>query len=146
MGHSSAGQLVALLSAAPEHAYALGARRWLASVVLDSAVMDVVTAMLERHGKMYDIVFGNDPARWQRASPLHALSADAVPMLAVCSIPRSDNPCEQARLFAKRAAEVGASVVTLPEDLSHDDIYLDLGAANPYTSRVERFMTESMSR
>jgi acetyl esterase/lipase len=144
MGHSSGAHLVALLSAAPEHAYLLGARRWSASVALDSAAMDVVKIMEGHHDRVYDFAFGKDPQRWQRASPQQALSASAIPLLAVCSTQRTDNPCEQARVYAKHASEVGASVEILPEDLSHDEIYKNLGLASPYTAKVEQFMTASM--
>lgn len=146
IGHSSGAHLVALLSAAPAHAYALGARRWLASVALDSAAFDVVKVMQKRHIRMYDYAFGDDPERWRRASPLHMLVADAVPLLAVCSTQRPDNPCDQARNYAKRASELGVAVETLPQDLSHAEIYRYLGLPGPYTARVERFMDSPTSR
>jgi acetyl esterase/lipase len=144
MGHSSGAHLVALLSAAPEHAFVLGARPWPASVSLDSAAMDVVKIMEGKHDRVYDFAFGKDPARWLRASPQQALSAKSVPLLAVCSTQRTDNPCEQARVYAKHAEEVGTKVEILPQDLSHDEIYLKLGEPSPYTAKVEQFMTASL--
>ena len=62
-------------------AEAQGARRWKATVALDSAALDVVSIMQRRHLGLYDRAFGQDPAQWRRLSPLQQLRAQAVPAI-----------------------------------------------------------------
>jgi acetyl esterase/lipase len=146
MGHSAGAHLVALLSAAPEHAYALGARPWSATVALDSAALDVPSVMQRRHLPFYDAAFGADPARWRQASPVDVLDAKAIPVLAVCSEVRLDDSCDHARAYTRRAAQLGIAGATLPQVLKHGQINSELGLPGSYTTQVEKFMTASMSR
>lgn len=139
MGHSAGSHLVALLSASPEKALRLGASPWLGSVLLDSAALDVVKIMEERHFPLYDDAFGSDPAYWRRASPYHHLSAGAPPMLAVCSSQRKAS-CPQAREYAAKAVTLGVRVPVLEQDLSHREINLLLGEPGRYTAAVDAFM------
>jgi len=139
MGHSAGAHLVALLSSAPQQALAAGAQPWLGTVVLDSAALEVPHIMTARHLGLYDRAFGQDAALWVRASPSHQLARDARPMLLVCSS-RRDDACEQARLFAGRAAALGVRAEPLPQALSHGEINADLGLPGAYTDAVEAFM------
>ncbi len=139
MGHSAGAHLVALLSSAPQQALAAGAQPWLGTVVLDSAALEVPHIMTARHLGLYDRAFGQDTALWVRASPSHQLGRDARPMLLVCSS-RRDDACEQARLFAGRAAALGVRAEPLPQALSHGEINADLGKPGAYTDAVEAFM------
>ncbi|HYD51243.1 MAG TPA: alpha/beta hydrolase [Gemmatimonadaceae bacterium] len=138
-GHSAGGHLVALLSASPSLAVELGARRWLGALVLDAGALDVPAIMRARHLPLFDLAFGRDSTDWRAASPQHALTRQATPMLAVCSS-RRRVPCPQARAFAARARGLGVRLEVLPQDLSHGEINADLGVPGAYTDAVERFM------
>lgn len=140
MGHSAGAHLVALLTASPTAAQALGVRPWLGSVLLDSAALDVVRIMDDRHHRFYDQAFGKDPAYWAAASPWHALNALARPFLAVCSSRRSD-ACAQARPFVDKARSLGVPAQLLEQDLSHTEINAQLGQAGRYTEAVDAFMS-----
>lgn len=139
MGHSAGAHLVALLAASPTRALKLGARPWLGTVALDSAVLDVVRIMGAEHARFYDRAFGDDPAYWRAASPFHALSETATPFLAVCSARRNDS-CPQARRFVTKATSLNVRARVLEQDLSHKDINQWLGIKGSYTDAVESFM------
>lgn len=140
MGHSAGAHLVALLAAAPAMAAGLGARPWLGAVSLDSAALDVVRIMESKHYRLYDGAFGKDPAYWKAASPFHVLTAEAGPMLLVCSSTRPDAPCGQARRFAGKAAAAGVRAEVREEALSHKQINENAGLPGAYTEAVETFM------
>jgi acetyl esterase/lipase len=140
MGHSAGAHLVALLGAAPARTQALGARPWLGVVVLDSAAMDVTKVMQRRHLRLYDEAFGKDASFWKSASPIQQLSAEAKPMLLVCSTTRPDKPCDQADAFAAKAAALGVRAEVSGQALSHGEINHNLGLPGAYTDTVDRFM------
>ncbi|MGB4344548.1 MAG: alpha/beta hydrolase [Moraxellaceae bacterium] len=139
MGHSAGAHLVALLTASPVLARQQGAAPWLGTVALDSAAMDVVQVMKARHYRLYDQAFGNDPAIWAAASPTLQLTADAVPLLAVCSS-RRDDSCAQANGLKARADALGVRVEVLPQDFSHKQINAELGLPGAYTQAVDAFI------
>ena len=146
MGHSAGAHLVALLGASPTLLQTAGATRPLGVVALDSAAMDVERIMrAPRHPALYDRAFGEDPAYWRSASPYHALTAQALPMLAVCSSRRADS-CAQAERMAKKAGAMGVQVRVLPEDLSHAQVNRGLGEASSYTGAVDAFLRELEKR
>ena len=140
MGHSAGAHLVALVNAAPAQAQAVGARPWLGTVALDSAVMDVAPVMRARHLGFYDQAFGSDPAFWDAASPQQQLSAGAPPLLAVCSTRRADKPCVAAERMTRRARELGLRMGVLGQDKTHGEINEQLGLDGPYTSAVDAFL------
>jgi len=140
MGHSAGAHLVALLSAAPARAQAQGARPWLGTVALDSAALDAVKTMQSRHYRLYNKAFGKDEAFWKSASPFHVLNATATPMLLVCSTTRQDKPCDQADVFAAKAAVLGVRTEVSGQALSHKEVNQKLGLPGAYTDTVERFM------
>jgi acetyl esterase/lipase len=140
MGHSAGAHLVALLTAAPERAYRLGAKPWLGTVTLDSAALDVVQVMERGHLPFYDQAFGRDQARWRMASPIDALSSAARPILAVCSQRRLDHPCTSAADFVAKATALGIRSRVSAQDLSHEQINRELGLPSAYTDEVEAFM------
>ncbi len=139
MGHSSGAHLVALLAADPGIATRQAAQPWLGSVLLDSAALDLVGLMQARHARIYDRVFGADPAAWAEASPLQRLVAPRAPVLLVCSTRRSDS-CPAARAFAAKATSLGARADILPVDLGHGEVNASLGRASAYTAAVDDFM------
>ena len=139
MGHSAGAHLVALVATSPEIVRRAGAKPWLGSVLLDSAALDVVTIMQARHARFYDRAFGKDPAYWRAVSPVHGLSENTAPLLAVCSSQRSES-CPQASRFFEKATALGVRASVLQQDRSHQEINQQLGLANPYTDAVEVFM------
>lgn len=145
MGHSAGAHLVALLSADPSRALALGAKPWLGTVALDSAAFDVAAIMAARHLPLYDKAFGRDEAYWRRASPLHVLTSSATPLLGVCSSRRSD-ACPQAAGYAAKAKSFDLRVEVLEQDRSHRQINEELGLPGAYTESVESFMASLGAR
>lgn len=141
MGHSAGAHVVALLGASPERAEAQGARRWLATIALDSAVLDVPTVLgRPRVPDFYVDAFGRDPRRWLQGSPLHVLGRDAIPLLAACSTQRRDRSCRQAEAYAARSTVLGVASRPLPLALSHLQINDSLGTPGALTNAVEAFM------
>ncbi|MCE9550790.1 MAG: alpha/beta hydrolase [Betaproteobacteria bacterium] len=139
MGHSAGAHLVALLTASPDMAFKLGAKPWLGTILLDSAAFDMVKIMEAKHAHLYDIAFGKDPAYWRAASPLHILSETAIPFMAVCSTRHADS-CSWATEFVTEAESIKVHASVLQQDLSHEDINLQLGLEGSYTNAVESFM------
>lgn len=140
MGHSAGAHLVALVNADPVRFARLGAAPVLGAVSLDSGAIDAVAKMQGRHLPLYDPAFGPDPARWRLASPTHALTRQAAPLLAVCSSERRDRPCDEAGHYLARARQLGVRAEILPQARSHAGINRDLGQAGAYTVAVERFL------
>ncbi len=140
MGHSAGAHLVALLSADPSRAAAQGAGPWRGTVVLDSAAIDTVALMSQRHARFYDRVFGADTAYWRSVSPTAALTPRAVPTLLVCSTLRRDDSCGQAKAFVERSRAVGVNSELLPQALDHGDINGELGRPGAYTASVDAFI------
>lgn len=139
MGHSAGAHLVALLNADPERAFKRGARPWLGTVSLDSAAMNVVTIMNDRHFRLYDVAFGKDPSVWKSLSPYYAITAQAFPWLNVCSTKR-DTSCSQSAALRKKSESLGVRGSVLQENLTHREINNDLGEPGAYTAAVEVFM------
>lgn len=141
MGHSAGGHLTALLSANPQWAWSEGAQGWLASVVLDSAAMDVPAIMQATPSYLHQQAFGPHPASWADSSPMHHLSPMAPPVLLVCSS-RRVHSCPQGRNFAAKLTALGGEAQVFPIDLSHRSINELLGLHPDYTQTVDRFLTE----
>lgn len=136
MGHSAGAHLVALVAASAPPA---GASRWLGTVALDSAAMDVEYLMAGRHRSLHDEAFGSDKAFWLAASPYGQLAGPVQPFMLVCSTQRSD-ACPQSERFAAKARQLGTRIEMLPVDLSHAEINETLGQAGAYTDAVDRFI------
>jgi acetyl esterase/lipase len=139
VGHSSGAHLVALLTADMAAAAREGAGPWRASVMLDSAALDVVALMQSPHLPLHERAFGRSEAGWRQASPLHRLSDLPVPMLLVHSSGRPQAGA-QARRFADAVAAIGGHAEVLAVDLSHADVNARLGLDGDYTARVDAFL------
>lgn len=139
MGHSAGAHLVALLAADPARAKRFGAEPWLGTVVLDSGALDVPQIMRNWHAKPFDTAFGGNPSFWKEASPRHALTAGALPMLVVCSSQRLVS-CAQAKQFAFEGQRGKGKITVLEQDLNHREINETLGLDSDYTREVEAFM------
>lgn len=138
MGHSAGAHLVSLLATTGSESTPIAG-----AVLLDSAALNLPLLMSQRHPRLYDHAFGDDPNYWRENSAYHALDHakpdGAVPMLLVCSRKR-DNSCPQASSFAAKAQQLGIRAEVLAEDLSHGDINSQLGLDSDYTQRVEEFL------
>lgn len=144
MGHSAGGHLVALISADPEPVMRAGGSRWQASVILDSAVLNVPEIMQNKHFGLYDRAFGTDQSFWVKLSPIDHVQASAVPMLLVCSSRRRD-ACPQAQDFAAQLNSHHVQAQVLALDLTHGDINDTLGLPGAYTNQVDAFITDRLS-
>lgn len=145
MGHSAGAHLIALITSAPEIASRNNVQRWLATVLLDSAALDVPAIMERRHFPLYDEPFGSDPKFWRATSPIHQLTKATAPVLLVCSSRRND-ATTQARAYASKAESLGMTAVVLPVDLSHAEINKELGAPSSYTKDVDAFLRKAGAR
>ena len=140
MGHSSGAHLVALVGASSVLWRQAGARPPVGVVSLDTAALDVPQAMAKPAlPGLYARAFGDGEADWVAASPYHQLTADGVPMLAVCSSRRRE-VCAQGQAFQRKAATMGVRVEVLPQDLSHRQVNQELGLPSAYTDAVDRFI------
>jgi acetyl esterase/lipase len=139
VGHSAGAHLVALLAAEPSLATSLGAKPWLGTIILDSAVLDVVATMTRPHLPLYDAAFGRDTAFWRATSPAAHLARGTAPLLMVCSSKRRDS-CPAAMRLAAQAKALGVRAEVLSEAKSHREINEQLGADVAYTSAVDRFL------
>jgi arylformamidase len=139
MGHSAGAHLVSLLNADPARATRLGAKPWLGTVSLDSGALDVPAIMTRPHLGLYDTAFGEDPALWEAASPMHHLTKDGPPWLGVCSSPRRTS-CGANETFADKAQSLGLRAEVLGQALNHGEINSELGKPSAYTDAVEAFM------
>jgi arylformamidase len=138
MGHSAGAHLAALLAADPPPALP----PWRATVVIDTAALDMVAVMQRPHFGFYDPVFGTDPAFWRAASPTHRLRGPlTAPLLLVCSA-RRDDVCDAAEAFAARARALGGKVARLNVDLGHLEINDALGRDPHYTAAVDAFLAD----
>ncbi len=140
IGHSAGAHLVALITASPTIAKQQGAQPWLGTVMLDSGGYGIEKTMSSKHFPLYDQAFGTDTKFWQNTSPSYQLTQKTVPMLAVCSTKRKDQPCVQAQAFIDKATSLGTQASLLPENMSHSEINENLGLTSTYTDKVEAFM------
>jgi arylformamidase len=139
MGHSAGAHLVSLLNADPSRAARLGAKPWLGTVSLDSGALDVPAIMNRPHLGLYDTAFGENPALWEAASPMHHLTRDGPPWLGVCSSPRRIS-CSANETYADKAQSLGVRAEVLGLALNHGEINSELGKPGAYTDAVEAFM------
>lgn len=140
MGHSAGAHLAVLVGASSTLWREVGAARPRGVVSLDSGALDVPDLMRRpRIPKLYHRAFGGDRDEWIAASPFHQLSADASPMLIVCSTRRPD-ACPQGRALAEKASVLGVRMDVLPQDLSHMQVNRELGQDSSYTEAVARFI------
>ena len=139
LGHSSGAHLVALLTADITWAASEGVRPWLASILIDTAALDVVALMRGPHLPLHDRAFGSSEAEWRQASPLHRLCGRPAPILLVHSS-RRPLAGEQAREFAAAVVLVGGRAEVLSADISHAELNAELGREPDYTARVDAFL------
>ncbi|MBP6750532.1 MAG: alpha/beta hydrolase [Xanthomonadaceae bacterium] len=142
MGHSAGAHLVGLVATMPEISRDAGVVPWRGNVLLDSGAIDTVKTMEARwRPQLFADAFGDDPAYWRSASPMHRLSGKLAPTLVVCASERADS-CPNNAAFLRKAREYGTRTQLLAKPMSHGDINRDLGEDNDYTREVEAFMRD----
>jgi arylformamidase len=140
MGHSAGAHLAALVTAAADIVQRHGVKPWRATVVMDTAALDMQAVMNRPHFRFYDPVFGDDPAFWRQASPSHRLAGvPAAPLLLVCAAAREDS-LVAANGFAARARAFGGQATVLPVALDHRELNDGLGRPGVYTDAVDAFL------
>lgn len=144
MGHSAGAHLVGLLAVNPAMAASQGARKWRGTVMLDSGAIDVVSLMKLPHAKFYDKAFGKDEELWHKTSLTRQATAEALPLLIVCSSTRKDKPCAQAESLVRILTQKGRRAEVLPVALGHGAVSGDLGKATAYTQKVDSFIQSVM--
>ena len=144
MGHSAGGHLVSLLAADPTLAAEHGARPWRGTISLDTAAFDVVDIMTNRHARLYDRAFGDDPALWHATSATARLKPHPRPFLLVCSTQRARS-CARNEAFAQALTAKGGTSTLLPLDLAHNQINTELGRPGAYTRAVDGFLAGIMT-
>jgi arylformamidase len=144
MGHSSGGQMVALLAADREMQLKTGAKPWLASIVLDGAGLDMLDVMSRSHARFYDDAFGADRTEWIAASPAEHLRSNMPPMLMICSTLRAES-CRRANSFSEKLAQRGNSAKIFGVPRNHGEIDSDVGGDNDETRAIAAFMKEYLA-
>jgi arylformamidase len=139
IGHSTGAHLAALLAADTELRAAQGAAPWRATILVDSAALDVVQVMSGMHRPLYDAAFGAEPRYWRQVSPFHQLRAAPAPLLLVHSSARPESG-RQAQRFADAVAARGGRADVLPVAMSHAELNAQLGRDSDYSARVDAFM------
>ncbi len=140
MGHSAGAHLIALVAAAPDLARDTGMLPWRGNVLLDGGAIDTVKTMeARRQLPLFKAAFGDDPAFWRTASPMHRLNGKIAPTLAVCASGRADS-CPHNEAFLSKAQRYGTRTQLLAKPMSHREINRDLGEDNEYTREVETFI------
>lgn len=142
IGHSAGAHLAALLVADAAFGAPHGLQAWRATVVIDTAALDMLAVMQRPHFGFYDPVFGSDPAFWRAASPTHRLQgAPSTPVLLVCSARRDDSQAA-ADDFVARVRRFGGHAALLAVDLGHLEINEALGRDPAYTAAVDAFLAD----
>lgn len=142
MGHSAGAHLSALVAVSPALQREAGVRPWAATVLLDSAAVDVPAIMAASPPPLYRRAFGDDPAYWRTVSPRHRVEGATAPVLAVCASAR-EHACPHNRTLLDALAARGTRTALLPQALSHAQINRELGGDNAYTRAVEAFLREA---
>jgi arylformamidase len=142
MGHSAGSHLTAILTASSEIAFKNRVKPWLGTILIDSAALNIVQIMQEKHFSFYDKAFGGNMNYWKSASPYHLLTAAGqAPILAICSKQRK-NACLQAKSFTDKANSLDIKAKILIVDLSHKETNSNLGKKSDYTEQVEIFIDQ----
>ena len=143
MGHSAGAHLVALVATNEKPLQQAGKTLAILKGVipLDTNAYDVPTLMQSGSARFYGQVFGDDPAQWKDASPIHHIAANrGIPPFLICysrGMRSTVTPerSQRANAFAKklRAAGIAADVVDA-SDRNHGEINQWFG--NPNDAKV----------
>lgn len=136
MGHSAGAHLAALAVADAEYLKKAGVERESVCgvVLLDGAGYDVEQQMkqvqlMPRLGRLYHDAFGDEPAAWRDASPIHHVkdSQDYPPFLILHVASRPDSG-RQSRALAEKLVAAGGQAEAVPcEGKTHATINREFG-------------------
>jgi acetyl esterase/lipase len=140
MGHSAGAHLVALLSADPARAQAFGARRWTATVALDSAALDVTSIMQRPHLRLYDRASAPTPRCGGGCRRCTRSSRKRCRCWRCARRSVATTPARRRAPTPRRRGALGVDGEVLPQDLDHGGINKELGAEENYTAAVDRFL------
>jgi acetyl esterase/lipase len=113
----------------------------LATISLDSALLNAPFLMLQGHPDLYDRALGADPKFWEKISPVHQLKGKVSPFYLVCS-ENQENSCSQAEEFSKKIKKFASSVEVKKMNISHGEVNEQLGLDNQYTRDIEGFLSK----
>lgn len=145
VGHSAGAHLVALVTADAGLCRAQRAGPWRASVVIDTAALDVPALMRRPRFALHGAAFGEDPAGWAAVSPVDRVRAGGVgdaaraPVLVVQSTLREDVDAPAAA-FVDAVRSSGGRAERLRVPLGHRALNDALGEPGAYTSAVDAFL------
>lgn len=145
MGHSAGAHIVSLVGTDRGLQISSGMSTPRATVVLDTAEIDLEAVMQNAPSRLYTRAFGTAPSVWHNLSPMRQLDPDAAPLLVVCSTQRH-GVCVEARAYRNLAAKVNVKVSVLPIDKSYAAINGDLGKPSLYTNAVSDWIDQQIDR
>ncbi len=162
MGHSSGGQLAALMCTDDRHAKAQGFALTMIKgcVPVDADTFDIpaIIEMAETRARVHHLPlptyghrqkFGNDPAKHRDFSAVtHVAKDKGIPPFLILHISGNPDTSAQARRMAAVLQTAGISAkVVAGREATHASINDDLGAANdPVTKDVFAFVAEALKR
>jgi arylformamidase len=145
MGHSSGGQLAALVSTDGRYlaVYGLTPAALRGVILLDAAGLDIPAAMSASTTFMFETAFGANPAVWVDASPInHVAPEKDTPPFLVCTSGQDPAWSETGQEFEIKliAASVHARLV-VDLDKTHNAMNDDIGTPDdPLTKQVLEFI------
>jgi acetyl esterase/lipase len=130
MGHSAGAHLASLVVADERHLQAHGRTPAMVKglIELDTAALDV-PALLAGGSALYRRAFGEEPARWREASPLHHVAAGkGLPPFLLVVAEGNAYKLKQAKVFAEAVRKAGsrAEIVEAP-DKTHESLNASIG-------------------
>ena len=139
MGHSAGAHVAALLAVRQDLQNQAGMRPWKATILLDTAALDVPAILQNDPARLYRQAFGSDQAYWAASSPSTHLDQQDGPFLIVCSSERrASSPA--AKRFAQKSSANRITTTILPVQLGHAGINRHLGKPNGYTQAVDKWI------
>ncbi|MCB1994314.1 MAG: hypothetical protein H6933_14775 [Burkholderiaceae bacterium] len=138
LAHSAGAHLAALVHVGPLRSK-VTVPRWLASVLVDTAALDVPQLMAWPHAPLHDRAFGNDPAGWQACSPRHQIQQPGPPLL-LASAQGRPGVLHQARAFADAWRTAGGRADLRPLPLAHDGMAAGLAEGGALAVALEDFV------
>jgi len=145
MGHSAGGHHAALLATNPEFLEAAGKGIGIvrSATVIDTAAFDLPSTMESDAPPVYRRAFGDDPAVWERLSPLHHVASERETPPVFLLVAQASQ-ARAARIEAFREALLAAGVrceIHRAPEHNHGSVNRTLGApGQESTAAVERFL------
>lgn len=139
LAHSAGAHLAALVHVGALQARVPALRPWQASVLLDTAALDVPQLMRWPHAPLHDRAFGADPEAWPAMSPLHAVRGPSAPVLLAFGEDRPGAAIQAAR-FAQALRRAGGQAEVHPVPLAHHRMGDGLADGGVLAGPIDRFL------